>query len=225
MNDAMNGQPPVVEQPAANTELKNLVDTFNNGVSWFFFVAGLSVVNSLLVLFGADWSFIFGLGITQIFDGIAVAIAGEMGAGAGIWIVRGIVFVFNLAIAGFFVLFGWLSKKGYGAAFLIGIVLYVLDGLLFLVFRDWMGLAFHALAVFPMVRGYLALRKPAPCSYKARNSPGRSWSPLRAAGVSCHRRGTSDRGGDRRPGIAERRSPTDVFLSVGRAFPPSSTQY
>jgi len=64
MNDAMNGQPPVVEQPAANTELKNLVDTFNNGVSWFFFVAGLSVVNSLLVLFGADWSFIFGLGIT-----------------------------------------------------------------------------------------------------------------------------------------------------------------
>jgi len=54
MNDAMNGQPPVVEQPAANTELKNLVDTFNNGVSWFFFVAGLSVVNSLLVLFGAD---------------------------------------------------------------------------------------------------------------------------------------------------------------------------
>ncbi len=159
MNDAMNGQPPVVEQPAANTELKNLVDTFNNGVSWYFFVAGLSVVNSLLVLFGADWSFIFGLGITQIFDGIAVAIAGEMGAGAGIWIVRGIVFVFNLAIAGFFVLFGWLSKKGYGAAFLIGIVLYVLDGLLFLVFRDWMGLAFHALAVFLMVRGYLALRK------------------------------------------------------------------
>jgi len=82
-----------------------------------------------------------------------------MGAGAGIWIVRGIVFVFNLAIAGFFVLFGWLSKKGYGAAFLIGIVLYVLDGLLFLVFMDWMGLAFHALAVFLMVRGYLALRK------------------------------------------------------------------
>ena len=63
MNDAMNGQPPVVEQPAANTELKNLVDTFNNGVSWFF-CGGLSVVNSLLVLFGADWSFIFGLGIT-----------------------------------------------------------------------------------------------------------------------------------------------------------------
>ena len=159
MNDAMNCQPAVAEQPAANNELKNLMHMFNNRVSWFFFVAGLSVVNSLLVLFGADWSFIFGLGITQIFDGIAVAIAGEMGAGAGIWIVRGIVFVFNLAIAGFFVLFGWLSKKGYGAAFLIGIVLYVLDGLLFLVFMDWMGLAFHALAIFLMVRGYLALRK------------------------------------------------------------------
>lgn len=145
-----------------------------------------------------------------------------MGAGAGIWIVRGIVFVFNLAIAGFFVLFGWLSKKGYGAAFLIGIVLYVLDGLLFLVFRDWMGLAFHALAVFLMVRGYLALRKPAPCSYKARNSPGRSWSPL--AGLRACR--VTDVGHLTAAGIAalgspSASSPTDVFLSVGRAFPPS----
>lgn len=146
-------------QPAANTELKNLVETFTSGASWFFFIAGLSVVNSLLVLFGADWSFIFGLGITQVFDGIAMGIAGEMGGGAGIWIVRGIVFAFNLAIAGFFVLFGWLSKKGYGAAFVIGIVLCFLDGLLFLVFMDWMGLGFHALAIFLMIRGYLALRK------------------------------------------------------------------
>ncbi len=165
MNDDMNEQPPsleqppVVEQPVENPELKQLVEQFNGGAGWFYFIAALSVINSLLVLFGTEWAFIFGLGVTQVVDGLARAIVGEIGEGSAVWIVRGIAFLFNLGIAGFFVLFGWLAKRGYGAAFLIGIIIYLFDGLLFLLAGDWLGLGFHAFALFLMVRGYTALRK------------------------------------------------------------------
>jgi len=38
------------------------------GASWFVWIAALSVINSVILLSGGTWSFIFGLGITQIVD-------------------------------------------------------------------------------------------------------------------------------------------------------------
>src|SRR5947209_1342499 len=40
------------------------------GARWFYWIVGLSLVNSLLALGGAQIRFVFGLGITQIFDAI-----------------------------------------------------------------------------------------------------------------------------------------------------------
>jgi hypothetical protein len=41
------------------------------GASWFLWVAGLSMVNSVLSLSGTGFRFIFGLGIAQIVDALA----------------------------------------------------------------------------------------------------------------------------------------------------------
>ena len=164
MNDAMNPEPPAMEEPpmeepSANKELQELMQQFKAGAGWFYFVAALSIINTVLMTFDVGWAFFFGLGITQVFDGLAAAIAAEIGEGPGVWIVRGVALAFNLGISGFFVLFGWLSQRGYGIAYIIGMVLFLLDGLIFLLASDWGGLVFHAIALFLMFRGYGALRK------------------------------------------------------------------
>lgn len=114
------------------------------GASWFLWVACLSLVNSVLSLSGAGFRFIFGLGIAQVVDELAHQ-AGNTG------------FVLDLVINGFvaaaLLLFWNFARKGQKWAFLIGMTLYALDGLLLLSFKDILGVAFHAYALFRMYQG------------------------------------------------------------------------
>ncbi|MEP7336687.1 MAG: hypothetical protein ABI977_02900 [Acidobacteriota bacterium] len=138
--------------PADQTELAVLTQRLNSAASWFYVLAALSVVNSLIATFGGTIRFIFGLGITSVVDAI---IAGtEVGAAGTI-----ISLVFTLAMAGLFVVFGFLSKKGYHWAFIIGMVIYLLDGLLLLLPGDYLGAAFHAYVLFRLYQGLAASRK------------------------------------------------------------------
>src|SRR5262245_15022806 len=66
------GTPPTGQPPASDSgvtesdqsEMFKLTQQFNSSSSWFFWIAGLSVINSLIAVFGGDRRFIFGLGIT-----------------------------------------------------------------------------------------------------------------------------------------------------------------
>ncbi len=51
-------------QPQFEAQLKS-------GASWFYWIAGLSAVNTISALSGSNWRFMFGLGITQIIDAFA----------------------------------------------------------------------------------------------------------------------------------------------------------
>jgi hypothetical protein len=116
-----------------------------SGASWFWWIAGLSVVNSVMVHSGSDTNFVIGLGFTLLVDNIfkenlVVALAIDALALA--------------SIAGF----GFMSRKGHLWAFVTGIALYSLDAAIYLLFQDWMSVAFHGLALFYMIRGATALR-------------------------------------------------------------------
>jgi len=124
----------------------------NSAASWFYVLAGPSVINSLIATFGGTLRFIFGLGITSVAD--AVVAGTNIGAAAKV-----INFVFALAMVGLFVVFGYLSKKGYHRAFVIGMVVYLLDGLLLLLVSDHLGAAFHAYVPFRLYQGLAASRK------------------------------------------------------------------
>jgi len=50
-----------------------------SGANWFFWIAALSIVNSVIFLSGADLAFVVGLGVTQIANGIMMVIAEDMG--------------------------------------------------------------------------------------------------------------------------------------------------
>ena len=46
------------------------------GANWFYWIAGLSVVNSIMFIAGANFQFVVGLGVTQIINALALAMNG-----------------------------------------------------------------------------------------------------------------------------------------------------
>jgi len=118
--------------------------------SWFYWIAGLSALNSVIVLAGSDRHFLVGLGITEILD-----VVGRRLGGAG----SAVAMVFGLAIAAVFGVFGYFACKTRLWAFVVGMVLYALDGLLLMSFADYFSVAFHALVLYFLFSGAVATRK------------------------------------------------------------------
>lgn len=119
-----------------------------NGGQWFYWIAGLSLVNAAVAFAGAEWRFILGLGVTQVVHELA-----KSGSAAT---TSGLV---ALAVIAIFAVLGQRAVLGQGWAFLVGIALYALDGGIFLLIRDWAGVGFHAFALLMITRGYVASRK------------------------------------------------------------------
>ena len=124
-----------------------------SGAHWFFWIAGLSLVNSIAAATGSTWSFLAGLGITQLISGFAAGFSEDLSA------VTVVAFILNLFVAGFFVFLGVFAQKGNNWAFIVGLVVYVVDGLIFLMFQLWFPLAFHAFVVYCLLKGLTASRK------------------------------------------------------------------
>ena len=118
------------------------------GVSWFYWIAGLSVVNSISAATGSTWGFMAGLGVTQMIDGVALAIGPAS---------KVVALGLDLLIAAMVVGLGaWASRNS--RVYLCGMIVYALDGAIFLLARDWVGLGFHGLVIFFLWGGYMARR-------------------------------------------------------------------
>lgn len=140
-------------------DLDKLEKAHRSGANWFYWIAGLSVVNTVIQMMGSDRSFIVGLGITQVVDAIAKGVAEGAGGGSIGTVLRVLGLGLDVVVVGVFVLFGWQAGKKHGWAFVVGMVLYGLDGLLFLLLQDWLSAGFHAFALFGLWSGFSALRK------------------------------------------------------------------
>lgn len=104
------------------------------------------MVNTIAAVSGTSWRFILGLGITQVADAIAQQ-GGGLGTAAAI--------VIDAIAIGFFVLMGKLAGDAKKWAFILGMVAFGLDGLLSLLAKDFISLAFRIRAVLHLswVRG------------------------------------------------------------------------
>jgi hypothetical protein len=123
-----------------------------SGANWFIWIAGLSLVNSVLFAIGSNWAFFLGLGATQVVDAFGKEIiTGTTG--------QVLALVVDVLIAGIFVGIAAVSRNGAQWSFIVGIVLVVLDALLLVWFTDWAAVAFHGLALFFMFRGFRASRR------------------------------------------------------------------
>ena len=120
-----------------------------SGANWFFWIAGLSIVSSLIVIKN-KLGFLIGLGITQSIDYLLQGL--EMSVGEA----NQLLITANLLFAGFFAVFGLLARKRYNLAFIVGMGFYILDGVIILVMQNWFGVAFHAFALYFLFQGLSA---------------------------------------------------------------------
>ncbi len=127
------------------------VADMRRGADWFFWIAALAVINSLLVTFGRLPDSLFGLGATRLVDEALRANTLAPVNPTGL--------ILSIAIAGVFALFGYLSRKGNDKIFVLGIFLYVVDAIITIGFRDLFAFGFHLVALFYLSKGLLASRK------------------------------------------------------------------
>lgn len=128
-----------------------LLQARNNGGAWFYWIGGASILNSVLNAAGTQWGLAVGLGVTYLIDGLAEGLSNTVRTPI-------YAFVIDIAIAGGFLLIGRAARRGSLAWYAIGIGLYALDGVLFVLVRDFLGIAVHAIGVYGLVSGWRAAR-------------------------------------------------------------------
>jgi hypothetical protein len=131
--------PPTDEQIREN-EKENLAERIRKSSNWFYWIAGLSVINTLLIILDMQWNFLIGLGITQVFAIFSIPVAA----------------ISCVIIGGGFVTFGYFARKCHTWAFAVGMGLYAIDALLFVIVKDWFGMIFHIVALGFLTPGLIA---------------------------------------------------------------------
>jgi len=134
--------------PATLAQLKG-------GASWFYWIAGLSLVNSAIFAFGGQVNFIAGLAFTQIIDAVADASAGERGSTS----IHAVAIVFDLILVVIFALIGYYANKAINAVFIGGMIIYAIDALICLLLESYIAAGFHVFALIMIFRGYMASRE------------------------------------------------------------------
>lgn len=152
----------------AVSDAARLEKRYLSGANWFFWIAGLSLLNSLLLMTGCDWLFIVGMALNRIVDGIALAFADQIGPS-----VKFAAIGIDIIIAGTVCLFGCLARDNRKWAFAAGILFYSLDGLLLLLVNEYTCVGFHAAALFFLFNGLYALQRHSTKRYP-HGAPGRA---------------------------------------------------
>ena len=116
-----------------------------SGANWFYTIAGFSLINTIITLAHLRVQFIVGLGVTELADVYGRA-SGGVGFALGIDIIIALVFV----------AFGFSARKGQAWAFWVGMILYLLDGGLLFLIKDYITMAFHVYALWRIFQGFQA---------------------------------------------------------------------
>jgi hypothetical protein len=146
--------------PAAGSDLESIerdpaaLKRIKMGASWFYWIAALSLFNSIAALCNWDFGFYLGLGITQLTDGLLIH-AGTVGTV--------IALTLDLVAVGLLVLFGIFSTKCHAWAFIIGMILLALDTLVvgvsaLIVPSIWIGVGLHVWALISIFSAFKASR-------------------------------------------------------------------
>jgi hypothetical protein len=138
--------PATAAPPAARTVSRADAETaVRRAANWFFWIAGLSLVNSYAAASHMNFRMLLGLGITQLVD---VLFPGG----------QTLQVVLLALVLGFFCLVGLMARRPSLPWYLTGMVVYALDALLCLWASDWQAVAFHAFVLYVLWRGLTVLR-------------------------------------------------------------------
>lgn len=145
----------LADEPKDPKEEYDKINRMKGGANWFFWIAGLSLVNSAIFIFGGNWSFFAGLAVTQIADALVVEVSGSNDFS----IAKVIALTLDFIIAGVFLLCGIFAGRMQTWAFVVGMILYAFDGVLALLLGGFLSAAFHVFALVMIFRGWTAARE------------------------------------------------------------------
>lgn len=136
----------IADAPVSPQEVVQSIPSIASAAKWFWWICGLSLVNTILMHSGSDVSFMMGLGFMLVADVLAI----EAGVPA-------LAFAVDAVVLGFFFAMGFFALRGHRWAFILGGVIYLLDGLIYLIFQDYLSVGFHGLALFYILGGFKQL--------------------------------------------------------------------
>ena len=129
------------------TKRAQLEQNARNGSNYFFWIAFFSIFNHIMDQLSSTRRFVFGLGAPQYIER-SLAVPNP----AMIW---GIIIV----LAGIFVLFGILARRGNIPVYTIGILFYLVDMALSILAGDLVGAVVHVVFTVLLAMGLIATRK------------------------------------------------------------------
>lgn len=138
--------------------IEDIVDRIRKAAYWFFGIAALSIINSILLSKGVY--FIMGLAISQVIDGIVLAATGEYN------------FVFGALSPVLFIVLGIFGAKLQRWAFITGTLIYLIDAVIYLYVGEWLAFAFHGFVIYKLFKGYQAIKEYEELSAKVTSVEG-----------------------------------------------------
>jgi hypothetical protein len=128
-----------------------LLSQRNNGISWFYWITGLSLINTLVNYSDWSYSFIVGLWYTQLIDSIALG-----SRDSGSLIMATALFFASLLVSGFFALSGHMTEFDKRWWYLTAMILYFIDIFIYFYLQDFVGIGFHIFALVYIYKWYIA---------------------------------------------------------------------
>ncbi len=141
-----NGGEAAFQVPVSQVR-NNLVQAMERTGDTFKWIGGLSLLNTVLVLTKANVMMLGGLGVTLVVDFLFLNSGPQ---------IQPIGWGINITIALMFFALAKFCGKGHRAAFMVGMLLYTLDTALFVLFSDWLNVAFHGYFLYLLYRGFKA---------------------------------------------------------------------
>ena len=133
-------------------DLEGFKQQIGSGANWFYWIAGLSFINLLIMLGDGNIHFIVGSSFVEF-----CAAVGKEGGSVG--------YVGSFFVLGLFLFLGRFANRPVKWAFMLGMVVYALDGFLYVAFEDILPALFHVYVLFRLYKGmsavtpYLELRQ------------------------------------------------------------------
>jgi hypothetical protein len=113
---------------------------------WFWWIAGLSLINTIMFHSGTNFHFVVGLAMTTMVDEMFASNPPVAMALAGLG-------------AAFYFVIGYLAQRGLTWAFYVGLMVYAVDALLYAMVQDWMPVVIHVVAAVFIFKGVVRVRE------------------------------------------------------------------
>ena len=133
-------------------------DRINRGANWILWIVGISLVNTMLVLFKSDVFLNLGLGITFIFDHVFHSkIQGGDDVSQGI--LNLINIILDFLIYSVFLLMWYISARKYIKwGLVVAAILFLLDSLIFIMVGEFIPVIIHGIAIMYIWFGFSAFK-------------------------------------------------------------------